>query len=93
MSEHRSPHRPARALRRGLYLDARTMAPGCAHERLVALARLPFRLALSCGAGAMRVTRILGAAVRPRRLRSRPRHCGDASPPSRRSRCALVALA
>ena len=65
MSEHRFPHRPARALRRGLYLDARTTAPGCAHERLVALARLPFRLALSCGAGAMRVTRVLGAAVRP----------------------------
>ena len=37
-----SEHPPARALRRGLYLDAQTTGPGCAHERLVALALLPF---------------------------------------------------
>ena len=27
-----SEHPPARALRRGLYLDAQTTGPGCAHE-------------------------------------------------------------
>ena len=56
MSEHPSRHHPSRALRRGLYLDARTTAPGCAHQRLVALALLPFTFA-----GDARIVEILEA--------------------------------
>ena len=81
MSEHPSRHRPSRALRHGLYLDARTTAPGCAHERLVALALLPFTFA-----GDARIVEILEAealelarsAPPPERCERRGRRCAGA---------------
>ena len=42
MDEHPPNPPPAGALRRGLYLDAQTTGPGSAHDRLDALALLPF---------------------------------------------------
>ena len=42
MDEHPPNPPPAGALRRGLYLDAKTTGPGSAHDRLAALALLPF---------------------------------------------------
>ena len=73
-------HPPAGALCRGLYLDARTTGPGSAHDRLDALALLPF----VCDAEARIVEILTGEALscpNPHRPRSVAHGAGDARAP------------